>query len=618
MQNKMKKFLRENKAMLIRVSISICLIIAGLIVNGFNELLGMALYLSAYIINGYKIIYLAFVALFKKKEIDEKVLMSIASLGAIITGAYFEAALVVLLYLIGEMIEDGAHDYAKDSMKSLYEICPERARLAENGSMVRVEEIHIGDIVEVFAGERIPLDGVIVDGVADFDTSVVTGESMPITQRAGNEVYAGFLNLNGVIKLQVTRESDKSMVQRIIDVSLGAQNKKSKNEAFIRKFAKIYTPVVIGVALLVAIVPPLFGVEIFDWMYKAFALLAISCPCAIIISVPLAYSSSIGYAARHGILIKGSGVLEKLSTLNTMAFDKTGTLTKAELRVNKVESYGKLTKMELLEIAGIAEKKSIHPIAMAIVKEAQHFKISLKDGENYKETVGMGIECDTGLGKIKVGNYDFAGGRERSIGATVYISLNNECVGFIGVGDSLKENGKKAFDSLRENGIKKIYVLSGDKKSRVDMVASALYADGAYSQLLPEHKLDALEDIIENTKNAAIGYCGDGINDLPSLSRADVGISMGSLGSDSAIEKSDVVITDDDIEKISKAYDIAKRTKRTVIGNIIFAISIKALVAILDILIPAFPMFLAVLADVGVMLVTILIALGAGKSSKHK
>lgn len=617
LQNKMKKFLRENKAMLIRVSISICLIIAGLIVNGFNELFGMALYLSAYIINGYKIIYLAFLSLFTKREIDEKVLMSIASLGAIITGAYFESALIMLLYLIGELIEDGAEDYAKDSMKGLYEICPQKARLQGQGTLVRVESIKVGEIIEIYAGERVPLDGVIIDGIADFDTSVVTGESIPVSQRIGNEIYAGYLNLNGVITLQVTRESDKSMVQRIIDVSLGAENKKSKKEAFIKKFAKIYTPSVIGLALLVAIVPPLFGLELFDWMYKAFALLAISCPCAIIISVPLAYSSAIGYAARHGVLVKGSAVLEKLSTLNTMAFDKTGTLTKAELRVNKVESYGSFTKMELLEIAGIAEKKSIHPIAMAIVKEAERFKITLEDGTEYKETVGMGIECTSARGKVKVGNYDFAGGEERSIGATVYVSLNDKCVGYIGVGDSIKENGKKAFDCLRENGIKKIYVLSGDKKSRVDMVASTLYADGAYSQLLPEHKLDALEDIISSTKNTVVGYCGDGINDLPSLSRADVGISMGSLGSDSAIEKSDVVITDDNIEKISKAYDIAKKTKKTVIANIILAIGIKALVAILNIVIPAFPMFLAVAADVGVMLVTILIALGAGKSSKH-
>lgn len=611
----MKKFLRENKAMLIRISISVCLIIAGLIVNGFNELLGMALYISAYILNGYKVIFLSFKALIKEREIDEKVLMSIASLGAIITGAYFEASFVVLLYLIGEAIEDGAHDFAKDSMKGLYEICPSTARLAENGTSVRVESVRVGDIIEVYAGERVPLDGVIVEGMADFDTSVVTGESVPEAARLGSEIYAGYLNLNGVIKLRVIRENDKSMVQRIIDVSLGAENRKSKKEAFIKKFAKIYTPSVIGLALLVAIVPPLFGLEIFDWMYKAFALLAISCPCAIVISVPLAYSSAIGFAARKGILIKGSATLEKLATLNIMAFDKTGTLTKAELRVNKVECYGELTKMELLQIAGIAEKKSIHPIAMAIINEAERFKLSIEDGTDYKETAGMGSECNSSFGKIKVGNHEFAGGREHSIGATVYVSLNDECIGYIGVGDSIKENGKKAFDSLRENGIKKLYVLSGDKKSRVDAVASALYADGAYSQLLPEYKLDALEDIANGTKNAVIGYCGDGINDLPSLSRADIGISMGTLGSDSAIEKSDIVITDDDVEKIALSYSIAKRTKKTVITNIVLAISIKAIVAILNIVIPSFPMFIAVLADVGVMLTTILIALRAGKKA---
>ena len=271
--------------------------------------------------------------------------------------------------------------------------------------------------------------------------------------------------------------------------------------------------------------------------------------------------------------------------------------------------------MELLEIAAIAEKKSIHPIAVAIYKEAERIKLPLEDGTDYKETVGMGIECNSKYGKIKVGNYDYAGGNGRSLGATVYVSLDDECIGYIGVGDNIKENGKKAFLDLRKSGIKKIYVLSGDKKSRVDTVASTLYADGAYSQLLPEHKLDALEDIIVNGKNTKIGYAGDGINDLPCLSRADIGISMGALGSDVAVEKSDVIITDDDIEKVSLTYSVARRTKRTVIANIAFALSVKVLVALLDILLPGFPLFLAVLADVGVMLLTVLNSLRAGRKT---
>ena len=613
LQNKMKKVLRENKAMIIRISISICLIIAGLIVNGFNELFGMALYIGAYIVNAYKVIYNAGKKLFKKGEVGVSMLMSIASLGAIIIGEYFEAAFVIALFLIGELIEDAANDHAENSLRALYDIRPEMARIKGQEELKRVEDIKVGDVIEVYAGERIPLDGVVVDGVANLDTSVVSGESMPVPVRAGSEVYGGYLNINGVLAIEVTRESKQSMVQRIIDVSLNASAKKSKSEAFIKKFARYYTPSVIGIAVLVAIIPTIIGFDAFDWMYKAFALLAISCPCAIVISVPLAYSSAIGYASRKGILVKGSGVLEKMSTLNTMAFDKTGTLTKSDLRVNKVESIDEHTKMQLLEIAAIVEKKSKHPIAQAIVKEAKRFKMELEDGTNYNETIGKGIECDSSLGHIKAGSFEYCGGEELSSSANVYVSLNGKCIGYIGVGDNIKENGKKAFDNLRENGIEKIYIISGDKKSKVDVVASTLYADGAYSQLLPEHKLDALEDIMEHGSNVKIGYCGDGINDLPCLSRADVGISMGAVSSDSAVEKSDVVITDDDIEKVSLAISIAKNNKRRVLGNIIFAISAKVLVALLNIIVPSFPMFVAVLADVGVMLIAILNALRSGK-----
>lgn len=613
MQNKMRNFLRENKAMIIRICISICLIIAGLIINGFNELFGIILYMGAYLVNAYKVIYSAGKGLIKNGEIGVSMLMTIASLGAIIIGEYFEAAFVIALFLIGELIEDAAGDYTKNSLKSLYEIRPTKARIKGKDGLVRVEDVKAGDIIEVYAGERVPLDGVVLDGVADIDTSVVSGESVPTPVRAGSTLYAGHLNLNGVITVEVTRESKQSMVQRIIDISLDASAKKSKNEAFIKKFAKNYTPSVIGLAILVAVIPSLIGLDMFDWAYKAFALLAISCPCAIVISVPLAYSCAIGYASRKGILVKGSGILEKLSSLNTMAFDKTGTLTKSELRVNKVEAYDELTKMELLSIAGVVEKKSNHPVALAIVREAERFKIESEEGTNYRETVGKGVECDSSYGHIKAGNYDHAGGGEQVSSATVYISLDGKCIGYIGVGDNIKENGKKAFDNLRENGINKIYILSGDKKSKVDVVASTLYADGAYSQLLPEYKLDALEDIIENGTNVKIGYCGDGINDLPCLSRADIGISMGAVSSDVAMERSDVVITDDDIEKVSLAMSIAKNTKKRVLGNIIFAISIKALVAILDIVVPGFPMFVAMLADVGVMLVAVLNALYAGK-----
>ena len=618
LQNKMKKFMRENKSMIIRILISICLIIAALIVSGFNEYVSIILYLCAYFLNAYKVIWLAVRKLFKEKEVGEKMLMTVASLGAIITEAFFEASFVMALYLIGELIEDAANDHARDSVKALYEIRPTKARLKDAKELVKVESVKAGDIIEVYAGERIPLDGIVLEGYADVDTSLVSGESAPVPMRAGSEIYAGHLNINGVLTIKVTRESNQSMVQRIIDISLDASAKKSKSEAFIKKFAKIYTPSVIGVSILVAVLPPLFGADMFAWLYKAFALLAISCPCAIVISVPLAYFSAIGYASKKGILIKGSGVLEKLSTINTMAFDKTGTLTKAELRVTKVETVGEITKMELLELLGIVEKKSKHPVALAVQKEAERFKLTIEDGKNYKEELGLGIECDTSKGHIKAGNYEYAGGDEQFSGATVYVSLNGEFIGYVGIGDSIKENGKISFDKLRANGVEKIYIISGDKQSKVDAIASTLYADGAYSQLLPEHKLDALEDIIESGEKVKIGYCGDGVNDLPCLSRADIGITIGALSSDAAMEKSDIVIVDDDIEKVPKAMSIAKNTKKRVITNIVFAISAKLLIAILNIAIPSFPMMIAVLADVGVMLIAILNALRSGRKTKFK
>ena len=611
----MKSFLRENKAMIIRIFISICLIIAGLIVNGKNEFVGMVLYIFAYILNAYKVIYLAIKKMIIKHEIGEKMLMSIASLGAIMVGAYFEASFVIVLYLIGELIEDNAGSRNRSSLENLGKICPKTARLRANASEVPVESVLVGEIIEVYPGETIPLDGVIVDGSTDIDTSVVTGESVPDFFHVGGEVFAGYINLTGVIAVRVVRENKHSMVQRIIDVSLGEVSKKAKSETFIKKFAKIYTPVVIGISALTIVIPSLFGADIFDWAYKAFSLLAISCPCAIVISVPLAYSSGIGFGARRGILIKGSQSLEKLSTINTMAFDKTGTLTKADLRVNKVESCSNYTKMEILEIAGIAEKKSNHPIGVAVLKEAERFKINNEVAKKYKEHLGKGVECESSRGKIKVGTFDFAGGSVPSSSATIYVSLNDECIGYIGVGDNLKENGKKAFDSLREDGIEKIYILSGDKKSKVDAVASTLYADGAYSQLLPEHKLDALEDIVLSGKNVKIAYCGDGINDLMCLSRADIGVSMGSLGLDGAVEKSDVVITDGDIEKISLAYKIAKKTKKKIITNIAFALGVKLLVTVLNFAVPVFPMFICVLSDVGVMLATVLNSVLINKKS---
>lgn len=608
----MKEFIKEHRFNLIKLSITFCLIVIATICGIFNEQASFIIYIASYIIIAYKTIFKGIAKLFKKGEISERMLMTIASLGAIITGAYFEASLVIFLFEIGELIEDGAKRGSRASLEKLQKIRPDRARPKGKIDLISADEIKIGDIIEVFPGERIPLDGICVDGISTVDTSVITGESAPQEIRQGNEVFAGCLNINSVLYIEVTRLVSQSAAQRIIDLSTEASEKKTKSERFISKFAKIYTPVIIGLAILVAFIPPIFGQDLADWAYKAFSMLAISCPCAIVISIPLAYYCAVGYSAKKGILLKGSGVLEKLEELNTLAFDKTGTLTKSDLHVTKVEAFEGYTKIKLLELVCIAEYKSNHPLAQAMRNEAERFKIDVKEGTNYEEKIGYGVECDSEYGHIKAGSKLFVGAVTQTNVGTVFVSVNGKYVGYVGVGDDLKPNSKRAFDKLRKLGIEKMYILSGDKKSKVDMVASALYADGAYSQLLPENKLDALEDIINTHENVKIGYCGDGINDLPCLSRADVGISMGAIGSDAAVEKGEIVIMDDDLEKIPLAIEIAKKTKRTAIANIIFSIGVKALLLALNIIVPL-PMWVAVLGDVGIMLIAIINALRAGK-----
>lgn len=609
----MKAFLKENKVILIKLLISLLLVILGAIVSNFNEQISFIIYIVAYILIAYKTIYKGIVKLFKDAEVGERLLMTIASLGAIIIGELFEASLIIILYEIGELVERGAKKGSRNSVEKLLSIRPEKARLKLTGEHVCVGEVEIDQLVEIYPGERIPLDGVVYDGVASVDTSIITGESDPREVRQGGEVLAGCINLDSVITVKVTRKSTQSAAQRIIDLAEKSLEKKTKGERFITKFARIYTPIVCGVAFLVAVIPTIFGLDMLEWCNRAFSMLAISCPCALVISIPLAYYCAIGHASKRGILIKDSLTLEKLDELNMISFDKTGTLTKSDLHVTKIEAYGDYTKIKLLELACIVEATSSHPLAVAVRNEAKRFKINVSKGENYVEKAGFGVECDSEYGHIKAGNKAFVGAYTGSNVGTIFVSVNNVYVGYVGVGDDLKPNSKRAFDELRALGIEKMFILSGDKKSKVDAVASALYADGAYSQLLPETKLNALEDIIKEHEGARMGYCGDGINDLPCLSRADVGISMGAIGSDVAVEKSDIIIMDDDLEKLPKAILIAKKTKKIAIFNIVFSIAIKAILLALSLIFPAFPIWVAVLGDVGTMLIAVTIAIRAGK-----
>lgn len=607
----MKKFLSENKTDLIKIAISVVLIITASIFKSFSvDIASLIFFIVAYAAVAYEVIIDAIKDLIKEKSASEEMLMAVASLGAMIIGEYFEGCMVMLLYCIGELFEHAAEDSSRRSLEMLSSIRPDKARM-KGGEVIDASLVRTGDVIEVFPGERIPLDGDVCEGIGSVDTSVITGESVPVELRCGSEVLAGCLNLNTVICVKVKRELKQSAAQRIIDLSEKAMEKKTVSEKFIKKFAKIYTPIVIALALLIAVVVPMFdGFHFTPWVYKALSMLAISCPCAFVISVPLTYFCGIGYASKKGILIKGSCTIDALTNIKAIAFDKTGTLTKSELHVTRIDAEAGYDKMNILKYVYIAEKKSTHPIAMAVIKEAQKFNIDDEVGENYVETVGKGVECDSEYGHIKAGNKSFVSAIYDTPN-NILVSLDGKFIGSIGIGDELKSNSKIAFEKLRKLGVDKKIILSGDKKSKVDAVARTLLADVAYSELKPEDKLDALEDVMKN-KNGNVAYCGDGINDIPALARADVGIAMGAIGSDSAVESSDVVIMDDDIEKVPLSIRIAKRTKTVVLENIVMSMAIKVIMLILCGL-GLVSMLWAVISDVGVLILAILNSLRAGR-----
>ena len=616
----MKRFFKENRLALLRIVVSCLLLACGFVTKDMNEYLSLGSFVGAYIIIAYDVIIGAIKDLIKEKSVEEKMLMTIASLGAMLIGEYMEASIVIILFMIGEMFEDTAKDYSRRSIESLASIRSDRVRI-KGGSVIPATEVKIGDIIEVLPGERIALDGDVIEGQGSVNTSVITGESAPKRVHEGSEVLAGYLNNSTVLTIKVKRPLASSAAQRIIDLAERSLEKKTKSERFIKKFARVYTPIVICLATLVAFVPPIidlihpilggFGFDF--WLYKALSMLAISCPCAFVISVPLAYFCGIGYASKKGILIKSSAVMDTLRNIEITAFDKTGTLTRSELLVTRIDACGDVDKIKLLELVAIAEQKSTHPMALAITKEAKRFNLEIDEGENYIETAGSGVECDSIYGHIKAGNRIFVD-PPSGIVASIYVSLDGKYVGSIGIGDELKHNSKKAFELLRKVGVKKKIILSGDKKSKVDAVAKTLLAETAYSNLKPEDKVHALEDIMKNNPKMKIAYCGDGINDIPTLARADIGISMGSVGSDSAVEASDVIIMDDNIENVPRAIKISKRTHFVAMSNIVISMLVKlAVLALLGVPSLNFKMIYAVLADVGVLILAIINSLRAGR-----
>lgn len=615
---------KKEKKDLIKIVITIILLITIAILP-VVDWIKLILYIVAYLIVGYKVISKAIRNIFSGQVFDENFLMSIATIGAFATGEYLEAVLVMLLYQIGELFQSYAVGKSRKSITDLMDIRPDYANVEKNGILEKVdpEEVSIGDQIIVKPGEKIPLDGIVEKGESMLDTSALTGESVPRKAMKGDTVLSGCINKNGILTVKVTKEFGESTASKILDLVENASNKKAKAENFITKFAKYYTPIVVILALCLAFLPPLFikDLTILECVKRAMTFLVISCPCALVISVPLGFFGGIGGASRQGILIKGSNYLETLANTKTIVFDKTGTLTEGKFQVVEINATD---KEKVMEIASLAESYSSHPIAIAI-REKGPKKLDQKRIKDLKELAGKGISAKIDKKQIYVGNdkllkeNNIEYPKTDKVGTIIYVAEEKECLGYIVISDKIKENANSTIQELKEkNHIKNTVMLTGDKKEIADYIAKEIKMDTVYSELLPQDKVDKLEMILKDQEgNDKVAFVGDGINDAPVLTRADIGIAMGALGSDAAIEAADVVIMDDDISKISNAISLSQRTIRIVKQNIYFAIGVKVFVLLLG----AFGvanMMEAVFADVGVSVIAILNSMRALKISKNK
>lgn len=609
----------NERIILSRIVLAILLFITAMLFT-HSTILKCTVLGMAYLIAGYDIIFKALKNIIKGQVFDENFLMGIATIGAIGIKEYPEAVMVMVLYQIGEYLQDKAVEKSQNSITKLMDIRPDYANIEKNGDLTKISpyEVKIGDTIIVKTGEKIPLDGIIIDGTATLDTSALTGESRPREVKIGDEAISGCINTNGLLKIRVTKEYGQSTVSKILDLVENASSKKTKTENFITKFAKIYTPVVVLAALFLAILPPLiFGSNFSVWINRALTFLVISCPCALVISVPLGFFAGIGGASKCGILVKGSSYLELLSKPETIVFDKTGTLTQGCFKVVKIVQQEDTTKEELLELTAYAESYSNHPIALSI-KKAYDKSIDKNRISEISEIAGNGVRAEINGCSILVGNenllknHNISYQKANETGTIVYTAKNSKFLGYIVISDKLKEDAQKAIMELKKLKLQTV-MLTGDTEDSGLTVAKELNIDKAYTQLLPIDKVDKIEDIIERkTKNKSVIFVGDGINDAPVLTRADVGIAMGGLGSDAAIEAADVVIMDDKPTKVATAIKIAKQTLTIVKENIAFALGIKVLFLILG----AFgfvTMWGAVFADVGVTLIAVLNSLRALK-----
>lgn len=604
------EYIKEN----IMLIIGTLIYLVALAYNGNNNSVSIILFIASYLVIGGEVILTALKNITNGEIFDENFLMSIATIGAFFIGEYPEAVAVMLFYQIGEVFQGYAVNKSRKSISSLMNIRADYANVLRSNNEVKVspEDVSLNEVILIKPGERVPLDGVVLSGESFLDTSALTGESVPREIKAGDEILSGEINNSGVLKVRVTKEYGESTVARILELVENASNKKAPTEKFITKFSKIYTPIVVLVAVLVAIIPPIFikGAVFSEWLYKALSLLVVSCPCALVVSIPLGFFSGIGAASKKGVLVKGGNYLEALKESEIIVFDKTGTLTKGVFKVTSINAKN-ISKDELLEITALGEANSNHPIAVSIA-EAYGRKINKNEIESYKEVAGHGVEAIIrgknvllGNSKLMIKNNIFYD-KVNTIGTIVHIAINSEYKGNIIISDEIKENVKEAIVELKNAGIKKTVMLTGDSKEVAEKVANDIGIDEVYSELLPSDKVNKLEKVLnKKVGNGKVLFVGDGINDAPVLARADIGIAMGGVGSDAAIEAADVVLMKDKIESISDAIRISRKTNKILWQNIIFSLFIKVAVMIL-VVAGLTNMWAAVFADVGVTLLAVL------------
>lgn len=620
---------KKQKKVLIRIIVSAVLLAAIMIITklvDINKWIQLVLYLVPYLIIGYDILKKALKGIFKGQIFDENFLMAVATVGAVALGEFAEGAAVMLFYQIGELFQSVAVGKSRKNITSLMDIRPDYANVEIDGKLEKVDpdDVEIGTEIVVNPGEKVPIDGVVINGESTLNTSALTGESVPRSAKVGDEIISGCINLTGVLRIKTTKQFGDSTVSKILDLVENSSMKKSKSENFITKFARYYTPAVCGGALLLAILPPVIRLILGnsamwgEWITRALTFLVISCPCALVISIPLSFFAGIGCASANGVLVKGSNYLEALSDTQYVVFDKTGTLTKGVFEVTGIYPANNFDKDTLIRLAAFAESASSHPISVSLKKNYGK-EINIDEVFDIQEIAGHGVSALVDGKRVFAGNIklmkkeNIAVESEHDEGTVVYVSCDGEYAGCIVISDVVKENSKKAISSLKKSGIDKTVMLTGDSKQAAQHVAKSLCLDEYHAELLPSDKVEWVEKLLsQKSAKKKLAFVGDGINDAPVLSRADIGIAMGALGSDAAIEAADIVLMDDDPSKIALARKISVHTLKIVKENIVFALAIKAICLVLGALGIA-NMWVAIFADVGVMILAVLNAIRALK-----